>query len=470
MLQDRYGTDKIFENILKLTNEMDPILVQIDRLLDDEELYQLIRNDLAGRFPKTEVTGRNSTPVEVILRMLSVKRLYRLSYEQTEYQVRDSLVLRQFCRVYLQDVPDDTTLIRWSALVQPKTLEQFNQRVTQLAAQLKVTRGRKMRTDGTVVETNIHPPSDSSLLADSVKVIGRTLSRAKQVLDEQVELGQEVFRNRIRSVRRLARQVGEAMRRGGERAKTEGKSAYRKLIRATEATIEQAQQVLPVLQKQTTDQAKKLAQTLETFIPRAQQVVTQTVRRVLHQEKMPASEKIVSIFEPHTDIIRRNKAHKPTEFGHKVWLDEVDGGIVTRWDVLSGNPRACTEQSECDDRQWLPSLDHHIERFGKAPQQASGDRGVHSPANERQARERGVQHVILPQPGRRSEERRQHERQAWFVRGRKWHVGVEGRISVLKRCHELDRCRDHAQDGFEKWVGWGVITANLRTIGRKSLP
>jgi len=427
--------------------------------LDDEELYQLIRNDLAKRFPQTEVTGRNSTPVEVILRMLAVKRLYQLSYEQTEYQVRDSLVLRQFCRVYLQDVPDDTTLIRWAGLIQPKTLERFNQRVTQLAAQLKVTRGRKLRTDGTLVETNIHPPSDSSLLADSVRVLGRTLSRAKQVLGEQAELGQEVFRNRIRSVRRLARQVGEAMRRSGERAKTEGKRAYRKLIRAAEATIEQAQQVLPLLQKQAAHQAKKLTQTLETFIPRAQQVVAQTIRRVLHQEKVTASEKIVSIFEPHTDIIRRNKAHKPTEYGHKVWLDEVDGGIVTRWDVLEGNPN--------DDRQWLPSLDHHIERFGKAPRQASGDRGVHSPDNEHQAQERGVQHVILPQPGRKSEERRQHERQAWFVRGRKWHVGVEGRISVLKRCHELDRCRDHGQDGFEKWVGWSVITANLRTIARK---
>lgn len=459
MLQDRYETDKIFENILKLTNEMDPILAEIDRLLDDEELYQLIRNDLAKRFPQTEVTGRNSTPVEVILRMLAIKRLYCLSYEQTEYQVRDSLVLRQFCRVYLQEVPDDTTLIRWAGLIQPETLEQFNQRLTQLAAQLKVTRGRKMRTDGTVVETNIHPPSDSSLLADSVRVLGRTLSRAKQVLGEQAELGQEVFRNRVRGVRRLARQVGEALRRGGEQAKTEGKSAYRKLIRAAEATLEQARQVLPVLQEQTAHQAKKLAQTLSTFIPRAQQVASQTVRRVLYQEKVPASEKIVSIFEPHTDIIRRNKAHKPTEYGHKVWLDEVDGGIVTRWKVLEGNPN--------DDRQWLSSLDHHIECFGKAPRQASGDRGVHSPANERQAQERGVQHVILPQPGRRSAERRKHERQAWFVRGRKWHVGVEGRISVLKRCHELDRCRDHDQDGFEKWVAWGVIAANLKTIGRK---
>ena len=459
MLQDRYETDKIFDSILKLTTEMDPVLAEIDRLLDDEELYQLIRGDLARRFPKTEVTGRNSTPVEVILRMLAVRRLYRLSYEQTEYQVRDSLVLRQFCRVYLQDVPDDTTLIRWAGLVQPKTLERFNQRLTQLAAQLKVTRGRRLRTDGTVIESNIHPPSDSSLLADSVRVIGRTLSRAKQALGEQAGLGQKVFRNRIRSARRLARQVGEAMQRRGDQAKEEGKTAYRKLIVATEATIRQAQQVLPVLQERVSCQTQRLAQTLETFIPKVEQVVAQTIRRVLHQEKVPAQEKIVSIFEPHSDIIRRNKAHKPTEYGHKVWLDEVDGGIVTRWDVLDGNPN--------DDRQWLPSLDHHIERFGKAPRQASADRGVHSTNNEYQAHQRGVQRVILPKPGRRSEARLKHEKQTWFKRGRRWHNGVEGRISVLKRCYELNRCRDHGQDGFERWVGWGVIVANLKTIGRK---
>jgi IS5 family transposase len=459
MLQDRYETDKKFESILKLTNEMDPILAKIDQLLDDEELYQLIRDDLSKRFPKTAVTGRNSTPVEVILRMLAVKRLYRLSYEQTEYQVRDSLVLRQFCRVYLHDVPDDTTMLRWAGLVRAGTLEQFNERLTELARQLKVTHGRKLRTDGTVVESNIHPPSDSSLLADSVRVLGRSLSRAKRVLGEQASLGQGVFRNSIRNARRLARQIGEAMRRGGEKAMEQGKTAYRKLIRTAETTIGQAQKVLPLLREQATSQAQTLARTLESFIPRAQQVVTQTIRRVLQQEKVPALEKIVSIFEPHSDIIQRNKAHKPTEYGHKVWLDEVDGGIVTRWDVLDGNPN--------DDRQWLPSLDHHIELFGKAPRQASADRGVHSCTNEQEAQQRGVQHVVLPQPGKRSEERLKHERQSWFRRGRKWHNGVEGRISVLKRCYELNRCRDHNEGGFEKWVGWGVIAANLKTISRK---
>ena len=458
MLQDRYETDKVFTEILQLTNEMDPILAQIDQLLEDEALYQLIRNDLASRYPHTERTGRNSTPVEVILRMLAVKRLYGLSYERTEYQVRDSLVLRQFCRVYFNEVPDDTTLIRWAALIQPETLEQFNQRLTELAVQLKVTKGRKLRTDGTVVETNIHHPSDSSLLADSVRVLGRTLRRAREVLQGQTDLEQRVFRNRIRSVRRLARQVGEAMRKSGETAREQGLHAYHKLVKATQQTIEQAQQVVPALQAVTGKQAVKLSEILETFIPRAEQVVSQTVRRVFQGEKVPAGEKIISLFEPHSAIIRRNKARKPTEYGHKVWLDEVDGGIVTRWQVLEGNPN--------DDQQWLPSLEHHIECFGRPPNQMSADRGVHSPHNEQVARERGVKRVILPQPGRKSEARKRHEKQRWFRQGRRWHAGVEGRISVLKRRHELDRCRDHGRQGFDKWVGWGVITANLLVIGR----
>jgi transposase, IS5 family len=459
MLQDRYEKDKLFKVILHLTHEMDPILVQIDQILDDEELYQMIRQDLAKRFAHTEETGRHSTPVEVVERMLAVKHLYGLSYEQTEYQVRDSLVLRQFCRVYLEEVPDDTTLIRWAGVIQPETLRRFNERLVELATQLKVTRGRKLRTDGTVVETNIHPPSDSSLLADSVRVLGRTLQRAKQVVGESEQLGKDVFRNRVRRVRQLARQVGEAMRKGGETAQTEGKAAYQKLVEATQATIQQVKQVLPVLQQAAAPQAEKLAHTLETFLPRAEQVIQQTVRRVFQDEQVPAQEKILSLFEPHTAIIRRDKAHKPLEFGRKVWFSEVEGGIVSRWEVLQGNPN--------DKKQWLPSLDHHIEQFGKPPQQASADRGVYSIRNESRAKKRGVKRVVLPKAGYKSEERKRYEKQAWFVRGRHWHNGIEGRISVLKRRFGLDRCLDHGEIGFEKWVGWGVIANNLMAIGRK---
>jgi IS5 family transposase len=453
MLQDRYEKDKFFETIIKRTIEMEPILAQIDVLLDDEELYQLIRNDFTKRFPLTEVTGRKSTPVEVVLRMLTIKQLYGLSYEQTEYQVRDSLVLRQFCRVYFKDVPDDTTLIRWANLVKAETLAAFNQRVTKMATQLKVTRGRKLRTDGTVVETNIHAPSDSHLLEDSVRVIGRTLQRAKQVISKQTGLADKVFRNRIRSARKTGRQI----RRLITRQKEAGKQAYRKLVKITKQTVDQAKQVLETLAELSDDPAQGLRDTLETFIPRAEQVIDQTIRRVFQDEKVPAEDKIVSIFEPHTAIIRRGKAGKPVEYGRKVWLDEVEGGIVTRWEVLDGNPS--------DKLQWVPSLDAHQQLFGKPPTQASADRGVFSADNETEAKSRGIKRVVLPKPGKKSEKRRQHEKQPWFRRARKWHAGVEGRISVLKRSYNLDRCLNRGQDGFHRWVGWGVIAHNLNKIG-----
>ena len=454
MLLDRHEKDKFFEHIYNLAVEMDPELAQIDQLLDDEALYQLIRADLAQRYPNTETTGRPSTPAEVILRMLVGRRLYGWSYEQTGQRVRDSLVLRMFCRVDFANVPDDTTLIRWAGQVQPETLETFNQRITALALELKVTRGRKLRTDGTVVETNIAAPADSRLLADSVRVLGRTLTRAKTVLAEQTELAQTVFRNRTRSARYTARKAAQYIGKHKER----GQAAYRKLVRIVRRTVSQAETVLSELKATAGKEAARLAETLETFIPRAEQVIDQTVRRVFQGEKVPAEDKLVSIFEPHSDIIVRGKAGKPVEYGHKVWLDEVEGGIVTRWDVLDGNPN--------DQLQWTDSLDGHEDLFGKPPTQVSADRGVYSPKNEQAAQERKIARVVLPKPGYKSAERKQHEKQAWFRKGRHWHNGVEGRISVLKRRFDLARCRDHGQAGFERWVGWAVIANNLVSIGR----
>ncbi len=155
MLRDRYEPLDLFALVPKLHLELDPELAQLDQLLEDDALFQRVRTDLAKRYPKTTTRGRHSTPVEVILRLLVVKRLYNWSYAQTEHCVGDSLVLRQFCRVSLQPVPDDTTLIRWANLIGPETVAALSDRTVELARALKVTRGRRLRIDGTVVETNI---------------------------------------------------------------------------------------------------------------------------------------------------------------------------------------------------------------------------------------------------------------------------------------------------------------------------
>ena len=173
---------------------------------------------------------------------------------------------------------------------------------------------------------------------------------------------------------------------------------------------------------------------------------------------MPASEKLVSIFEPHTSIIRRGKAGRDTEYGQKVWLDETDGGIVSGYRVLAGNPS--------DSTQLEPALRNHKELFGKPPQLVTADRGVYSEDNERVAQEAGIKHVCLPKPGRKNAHREARERQGWFGRGMRDRAGVEGRISVMKRRGYLGRCRDKGEEGFGRWVGWGVLTANLDTIAR----
>jgi IS5 family transposase len=455
MLVEQYPIDKRFEELLGYFPELSPELKKIDGYLEDEKLYRMIRTDLSKRYPKTKETGRHSTPVEVVLRMLVVRRLYSYSYAETERVVRDSLSLRHFCRVYLNDVPDEKTLIRWANVIQPKTLEKFNERIMQLAIERKVTRGRKLRTDGTVVESNIRAPSDNRLLADGVRVLARTVVRAREVLQQNV---QEPFEDFTLAAKQRARQIGETLRKKTDAAKNVGRQQYQELLEMTQKTVETARQMQKQLSEAGERKAKRLEQLLETFIPRTEQVIEQTTRRILQGEQVPASEKIVSLFEEHTDIICRGKESRPLEYGHKIWLNEVEGGLVSHYRLLDGNPS--------DEQQWKPSLQAHIKTFHQPPQQASGDRGLYSEPNEKLAHDMGVKRVILPKRGYHSKARLKHEHKAWFVKGRHWHAGVEGRISVLKRAHDLGRCLAHGLNGFQCWVGWGVIAGNLAVLGR----
>ena len=247
MIVDRYAPMNLFEELVpKLELEMEPELAGLDELLEDDVLFERVKADLSRRYPNSARLGRHSTPVEVILRMLVVKRLYGFSYEQTEHFVNDSIVLRQFCRLYLEPAPDDTTLIRWANQIGPETVASLNERAVELARSLKVSRGRKLRVDSMVVETNIHHPTDSALLSDGVRVLSRLLRRAKKALPTEVggQLGKEIFRTRNRSVRRVTQRLHRIARGKGEKAKKELKEAYRKLIAITQASCAQAREVV----------------------------------------------------------------------------------------------------------------------------------------------------------------------------------------------------------------------------------
>ena len=458
MLRDRSEPVDLFMLVPALELRFEPELAELDRLLEDDQIFQQVKAELSRRRPHTTETGRPSTPVEVILRLLVIQHLYDWSYAQTEHFVGDSLVLRQFCRLGLDPVPHHTTLMRWANLLQPETMHRLLDRVTELTRSLKVTRGRKLRIDSTVVETTIHHPSDSGLLADGVRVLSRLVRRAGDVLARGSEA---LFRDRTRSAKRLMRRIhasAAVVGRGAATAAAERVNLYRRLLEVTRASLRQAEAVQQLLKAGAGDTVQRVRAQVEHIVPLVQQVCAQARRRVLEGAAVSATDKLVSLFEPHTAVIRRGKLPTPTEFGAKLLLDEVDGGLVSRYAILAGNP---------PDAPQLPvSLDHHQVQFGHPPHVAAADRAFSTTDNEHYAAQAGVPCVAIPKPGKCSAQRRAWEQRPAFRRAARFRAGIEGRISVLKRAFGLRRCRYHGQAGMERWVGLGILAHNLRQISQ----
>jgi transposase, IS5 family len=226
-----------------------------------------------------------------------------------------------------------------------------------------------------------------------------------------------------------------------------------------ERVLEQVAWIEVRLRHRTGKRATALADLFAHYVPLVRQVIQQTTRRVLQHQAVPAPDKVVSLFEPHTAIIQRGKAPpRETEFGRKLWYSEVDGGIVSEYRILRGNPP--------DDQQWCPSLKNHRRLFKRPPYLATADRGVFSETNEQFARTLGVKQVALPKPGAKNGRRKRREAQRWFKAALRFRAGIEGRISGLKRARQQDRCQNRGEHGLERWVGWGVITNNLVVIAR----
>jgi IS5 family transposase len=473
MLRDRYDPIGLVALVREVHLEVDPELAQLDRLLEDDVSFEQVKAALARRYPQTARTGRPSTSVEVILRLLVVKQLCPWSYAQAEYFVNDRLVLRQFCRLGLAPVPDDTTLLRGATCLQSGTLHQVLDRVTELARSRKVTRGRKRRRDSTVVETAVHHPSDSTLLADGVGVLSRRVQRANGCAGDGAaagrDRGRELWRDRPRGAKRLARRIGERMartlRRGGGApagdcaGARERRARYARLVAVARASRRQAERVRELVAAAPADApAGRLRAARDRVGALVARVITQAEWRVLRGERGPAAEKGLRLFEPHTALIRRGKARQPTEFGAKIVLDEVEGGLVTRYTVCAGNPD--------DAAGLLPGLAHHRERCGRPPDLLAADRHCFSTEHCRQATTAGVRRGALPTRGPIGPADRARERAPWFRRGHRCRAGIEGRISVLRRRFGLRRCRYHGPAGLERWVGLGRLAHHLRVISR----
>jgi IS5 family transposase len=360
--------------------------------------------------------------------------------------------------VYVAPVPDQSTLNRWAKCIQPTPLHRLLDHLVPLACQLQVTQGRKLRLDGTVVETTIHHPTDSTLLHDDVRVLSRVLGTAKHLLREGLELPPEAFTDCPQQARQQMKRIMAVARQKGEDAAERLKATYGALVQLTTTVVTRARQVQAALVAQAAPPAHQVAARLAQYVPLVEHLITQTTRRVLQGEQVPARENLVSLFEPHTAIIRKGQPGKPTEFGRVLWLAEVDGGLISQYAVLEGN---------ADEKAQLPlSVDHHRQQFGHPPVLLAGDRGIHSASNERYARVTGITEVVWPKPGRKSAKRIAYEQQDWLQAGRNWRAGIEGRISGLKRQYRLDRCCYHGDVGMERWIGLGLIAHDRRVIAQ----
>ncbi len=455
MLVDRYETEDVFARVPQMAERIDAVLKELDRLLEDDELYHQVRTDFGKRHRFTLVHGRHSTPVEVILRMLILKHLYQWSYQETEEQVDQNLILRWFCRLYWAPVPDESTLVRWATTLHPETLHALNDRVGQLARQAKVTKGRKLRLDATCVQTAIHHPTDSGLLVDSVRVLSRFVQRAKALVKDQGSNVQQTCRSRLRSARQAAQTLHRQLRRKGEEKEAEQKKLYEKLIQAAEQMVHQSRQVIAALGGRTEQHVQHLLTQGQEVLPLVERVIAQTRLRVVASDQ-----KVLSLFEPHTRAIPRHKGGALVEFGRQVILDEVEGGIVTRYEILE-HPNEHGQATE--------AVAHHQALFAHPPNLVAGDRGVHSAETEPRLSAAGVKLVAIPAAGPVSQERQTLEHTRSFKRGYRWRAGIEGRIASLRRDYGWRTCAYHGQEGMERWLGLGVIASNLRHLARAKL-
>ena len=433
---------------------------QVDTLLADAVLVELVYEALARRWTHSRTRGRRGTPADVVLRLLVLKHVRNWSYGVLEREVRANLVYRQFTHVGAGKVPDAKTLGRIGLALGPAVVQRLHQRLVATACERAIVVGRRMRVDTTVVETNIHYPTDATLLGDGVRVLTRTMKRITQLAGA----AGAVLRDRSRSTQRCLIQIGRAARSRSDQGKQRMQQCYRRLLAITGRVVGQARRFAQEIAcgcKSSVDLLRQIALQghrayIETMLPRVQQVMHQTRQRINHGNTHSPG-KIVSLFEPHTEIIRKGKAGKPTEFGKMVKIQEAERQIITHYEVYDRRP--------ADAELLVPAVKEHLRQFGHAPRLVTADAGFFSAANEAATGALGVQRISMPNHSSKSPQRRLLERKRWFREAQRWRTGCEGRISLLKRRHGLNRCRYKGLDGMKRWVGLGVIADNLINMG-----
>jgi IS5 family transposase len=393
MVQRDYQQRSVFAVLLPDGDKLwDPELRAIDTVLEDDELVDQVVEALGHRHAQSRRRGRPGTPAAVVLRMLVLKHLYDWSFDECEREVRGSLVYRAFCRLDCERVPDAKTLIRLAHVVGADTLRGIVARLVAIARQRRVIRGWRMRVDTSVVETNIHYPTDSTLMADGVRVLTRTLKRLRGAVTE----GVVSLRDRTRSVARRVFAITQLSRQAKqEPVKARMRTLYRQLMSHTRAVVRQAATAVAAVAAGTVRavglaqlEVEGLAHQLREMGSLVRRVLTQTRARII-TGNTHYPDKLLSLFEPHTEAIRKGKAVKPTEFGKLVKIQETEAQLITDYEV-------CVTRVP-DQALWVPSLVRHEELFGRAPRLAVADAGFASGANERAADAHGGPATATPE-------------------------------------------------------------------------
>jgi IS5 family transposase len=438
----------------------EPWMAHVDAMLADEAMVSAVHQALVQRHPQSRRRGRPGFPAEVVLRLLVLKHIRNWSYAVLEREVRPNLVYRDFTRVGAAKMPDAKTMGRWGVAMGPTVIHQIHDRIVQIARANDVVQGRRMRIDTTVVENNIHYPTDSSLLGDGVRVLTRTMRKITQLTGQ---VGAKL-RDRSRSVGRRLLEIARAARGKAPPSQAKMKLAYGRLLNATGRVVGQAKRFSKEITtgvKHSMVPARQVVleghrQLLDEMLPRVQQVIRQTKARIFHGDSRSEG-KIVSLFEPSAEVIRKGKASKPTEFGKLLKMQEAENQIIVDYEVFACRP------SDMD--LLIPAIDVHQAKLGRVPRLVAADAGFYSAKNEAAAKAKGVKRVCIPNRSSKSAARKREQKKRWFRNGQRWRTGCEGRISVSKRRHGLNRCRYRGDDGMQRWVGLGVIADNLINVG-----
>ncbi len=425
-------------------------LVQVDGYLDDEWFIAPWRALFSKRL------GRPSVPVDTLLRLLYLKHRYGLGYESLCREVADSISWRRFCRIGLdRPVPHPTTLVKLVGRAGPEVIEQLNAALLAKLAQGKLLRGRKLRVDTTVVEADIDYPTDADLLEQAVRKLGGLVRRVKA----RGAAPRTRFRDRGRAAGRRLKQLARTLRRRTGAAMAEvdrltGEVAgiARRSLRQVQVVAGNARRALA--RRPGDGRLGRLVGELEETIGHTERLLAQTDQRLAGNRVIP--DRLVSLADPDARPIRKGKPQHPTQFGYTVLVAEDERGFIADHQLQQGNP--------ADAPQLVPAVRRVAQVTGRLPATVVGDRGFGTAANDRALAECGVARIGLQRKGRLSPTRAAVERTRWFRRLRNWRVGIEARISHLKRSFGLRRTRLRRLGGARTWVGLGIFAYNLQRM------